>query len=58
MIDLLVTLILFAIVVYVVYLILGMMTMPAPLKNIIYIIVGLILLIVLLEHLGLYHFAR
>lgn len=56
MIELLVTLLLVAVVVYVVYLILGMIVLPEPMKTIVYIILGLIILFALLNEFGLYSF--
>lgn len=56
MIEVLVTLLIAAIVIYVIYLILGMVALPAPIKNIVYLIVGLIILLWLLNSFGLYTF--
>ncbi len=56
MIELLVSLLILAIVVYVVYLILNQIQLPPPIKTIVYLIVGLILLLVLLDQVGLYSF--
>ncbi len=53
MISLLVTLLVFAIVIYVVNLILGMIVLPPQVKTIIFIILGLIFLFYLLNMLGL-----
>ena len=57
MIELLVSLLVLAIVVYVVFLIIDMLKLPAPIKNIVWIIAALIVLLVLLDRLGLYHLA-
>jgi Zn-dependent protease with chaperone function len=54
-IELLVSLLILAVVVYVVYLIINMLTLPPPVKTIVYLIVGLIFLVVLLDRVGLYH---
>lgn len=55
MIELLITLLIMAIVIYVIYLVLGMINLPPPIKTIVYLIVGLILLVWLLDAAGLYH---
>lgn len=55
MIELLVTLLLLAIVIYVVNLIIGMLALPPQVKTIVYIIAGLIGLLYLLSRLGLYN---
>jgi hypothetical protein len=52
--GLLIWLLIFALVVYVIYLILGMLPLPQPIKNIVLIIVGVLLLIYLLSRLGLF----
>jgi hypothetical protein len=54
MISILVTLLLGAIVLYVVYLIVGMINLPAQIKNIVYIIIAVIVLLWLLQTFGLY----
>lgn len=54
MIELLITLLVFAVILYVIYLILGMIALPPQVKTIVYIIVGLIALFYLLSRLGLY----
>lgn len=54
MISFLITLLIGAAVIYVVYLIVGMINLPAPIKNIVYIVVGLIILVWLLSYFGLY----
>jgi len=53
MISLLITLLLVAVVVYIVYLILGMISLPDPIKKIIYLVVGLIVILWLLQYFGL-----
>jgi hypothetical protein len=53
-ISFLITLLIGAAVIYVVYLIVGMINLPAPIKNIVYIVVGLIILVWLLSYFGLY----
>lgn len=55
MIELLVTLLLLAVVVYVVHLIIGMLNLPQTVKTIAYLIVGLIVLFALLNYFGLYN---
>lgn len=55
MIAILITLLIAAVIIYVVYLIIGMITLPAPIKNIVYIIVGLIILLWLLQYFNIYH---
>jgi len=57
MISLLVTLIVIALIVYVVQLIIAQLALPATIKNIIYAVMGLIVLLYLLDLFGLYHFA-
>lgn len=56
MIELLVSLLIAAAIIYIVYLILGMIELPAPIKNIVYIILALIILLWLLKFFGLYSF--
>lgn len=57
MISLLITLLIGAVVLYVVYLIVGMVNLPEPIKRIVYIIIGIIVLLWLLDSFGLYHVA-
>lgn len=57
MVELLISLLLFAIVVYVVVLIMRLIPLPEPAKQIAYIVIGLIFLVMLLDRLGLYHLA-
>lgn len=54
MIETLVTLLVFAIVVYAIVLVLGMIPLPAPIKTIVYLIVGIVMLMVLLNITGIY----
>lgn len=54
MIDFLVTLLLLAIVLYVVHLIIGMLALPQQVKTIAYLIIGVIALLWLLSYLGIY----
>lgn len=54
LIHLLIGLLCLAVVIYVVYLILGMLPLPAPAKQIISLILSLIFLLVLLSYLGLF----
>lgn len=42
-----------AIVIYIVYLVLGMLPIPAPIKSIVCLVVGLIFLLVILSQLGI-----
>lgn len=55
MLEVLITLLLAAIVIYVVYLIIGMISLPPQIKTIVYLIVGLIILFYLLDFFGIYH---
>lgn len=55
MIELLVSLLILAVIVYVVYLVIGMLHIPQPMLQIVYIIVGLIVLVMLLDLTGIYH---
>jgi hypothetical protein len=57
LIGLLVTLLILAIVAYVVFLIIGMLHIPPPILTIVYLIVGLIFLVILLDKTGIYHVA-
>jgi len=54
MINVLVSLLIAVAIIYVVYLIIGMVNLPPNIKNIVYIIVGLIVLVWLLQFFGLY----
>lgn len=58
MIELLVTLLLGALVVYIVHLIIGMINLPQQVKTIVYIIVGVVVLFWLLDLFGLYTLPR
>jgi hypothetical protein len=53
LVSLLIWLLVFAVVIYVLYLILGMLPIPEPVKTILLCVVGIILLIVLVQRLGL-----
>ena len=57
MISLLVGLLIQCVIIYVIYLILGIIALPAPIKNIVYLIVGLVILLWLLDSFGLYSFS-
>lgn len=57
MISLLVTLLILAVVVYVVNIIINELSLPPFVKTIVYLIAGLIGLLYLLDVLGLYHLA-
>jgi heme A synthase len=52
MISLLISLLVFLVVCYVVYLIMGMIPLDPQIKNIAYIVVGLIMILVLISYLG------
>ncbi len=52
LISFLVWLLILALVIYVVFLVLGMLPLPAPAKQIITVILAIIFLLVLLSHLG------
>lgn len=56
MIELLVTLLLVAVLIYVVNLVIGMLNLPDQVKTIAYIIIGLVVLFWLLQYFGLYSF--
>jgi hypothetical protein len=43
-----------AVVIYVIYLILGMVNLPSPIKNIVYLILGVILILWVLSATGVY----
>lgn len=55
-IGLLVGLLILAIILYVVNLVIAQMSLPPAAKTIVYLIVGLVFLLYLLNMLGLYHF--
>lgn len=54
MVEFLVTLLLVAVVIYVINLVIGMLSLPAQAKTIAYIIIGVLFLLWLLDFLGLY----
>ena len=54
MIELLITLLLVAVLVYVVNLVIGMLNLPPQVKTIAYIILGLLVLFWLLDYFGIY----
>lgn len=54
LVGLLIAFLIFAVVIYVAYLVLGMIELPEPIKKIVYLVVGLIFLLVFLDRLGLY----
>lgn len=54
--QLLIYLLVAGVVIYVVYLILGMIAIPSPIKNIIYLILGVVFLIWILRTLGIFVF--
>ena len=55
MIELLVSLLLVLVIVYVVNLVIGSLNLPANDKTVVYIIVGIVVLLWLLQRFGLYH---
>lgn len=57
MIALLVSLLILCVIVYVANLIIAQLGLPPPVKTIVYLIVGLIFLVWLLDTLGIYHLA-
>jgi len=54
MISFLITLLLVAVVVYVVHLVIGMLALPPQVKTIAYLIIGIIVLFWLLNYFGIY----
>jgi hypothetical protein len=54
LISVLIWLLIFAVVVYLVFLILGMLPLPEPIRTVITIVVALILLLVLLQRIGFF----
>lgn len=54
MIELLISLLILAIIIYAVIVIMGMIPLPPPIRTLVYLIVGLILLVALLDRLGFY----
>lgn len=56
MIEMLVGLLILALVIYMVHMIIGMLNLPAQVKTIAYIIVGIVVLLYLLRLFGLYNF--
>jgi hypothetical protein len=58
MIELLVGLLVLVIIIYIANLVIGMLNLPAQIKQIVYIIMAVIVLFYLLDFFGLYHFAR
>lgn len=57
LIGILVTLIILAIIAYAVYIVIGMFALPQPIKQLVYLLTGVILLVFLLNQLGIYHVA-
>lgn len=53
LISLLVWLLIAALVIWCVYLVIGMLPLPAPIKQIVCVILGLIFLLIILSHLGI-----
>ena len=58
MIELLVGLLVLVIIIYVANLVIGMLNLPAQIKQIVYIIMAVIVLLFLLDFFGLYNFVR
>lgn len=58
MIDVLITLLLVAVVIYVVNIIINLISLPAQVKQIVYIILGLVILFWLLDFFGIYDLAN
>ena len=58
MIELLVGLLVLVIIIYIANLVIGMLNLPAQIKQIVYIIMAVIVLFFILDFFGLYHFAR
>ena len=54
MIELLIGLIILLVVVYIVNLIIAQLSLPEPIKTVIYIVIGLVFLLYLLDTLGIY----
>lgn len=54
MISFLITMLVLAIVIYVVYLVIGMLKLPPPISTIVYLILGVIALVAILDRSGLY----
>lgn len=57
MIGFLVSLIVIVAIIYVVNLVLAQLSLPQPIKQIVYLIIGLVVLFWLLDAAGLYHFS-
>jgi hypothetical protein len=58
MIELLVGLLVLVVIIYVANLVIGMLNLPAQIKQIVYIIMALIVLFFMLDFFGIYHLAR
>jgi len=58
MIELLLGLLVLVIIIYVANLVIGMLNLPAQIKQIVYIIMALIVLFFMLDFFGIYHLAR
>ena len=56
MIEILITLLVAAVLIYVVNLIVGMLNLPSQVKTIVYIIIGLVVIVWLLKFFGIYSF--
>lgn len=54
LISLLIWLLILALVIWCVYLVIGMLPLPAPVKQIVCVILALIFLLILLQHLGFF----
>lgn len=58
MIELLIGLLVLVVIIYVANLVIGMLNLPAQIKQIVYIIMALIVLFFMLDFFGIYHLAR
>ena len=58
MIELLVGLLVLVVIIYVANLVIGMLNLPAQIKQIVYIIMALIVLFFMLDFFGIYHLER
>jgi hypothetical protein len=58
MIEFLISMLVLAIIIYVVVLVVGMLPLPPQVKTIVYLIVGVILLVAVLNQAGIYDFGH
>jgi hypothetical protein len=54
LIELLVTLLILCIVIYAVYVVLGMLNLPPPIRTLIYLLIAVVVIVWLLQRFGLY----